>query len=116
MNKIVRWSFGFLFLMLIAGVAAAGKKDSFKPARPYVDGELVVEFKDGPASPAALAANKKMGGTVVKVLEKLNLALIQLKPNADTIKAVEKYRKLPGVVTAEPNYIVTPLKRPKQKK
>jgi hypothetical protein len=102
---------------LLVGTAEAGKKgpEKFKPTRPYVEGEVVVQYKDGPESWEAREANQKMGATVLKVLKKMNLALVQLPPATDTIKAVEQYRKLPGVVTAEPNYIVSPLKKPAKK-
>ena len=95
--------------------AAKKKTEKFKPTRPYVDGEILVQFKDGPESESAVEANRKVGGTVVKVLAKLRLALIQLPPDADTIKAVETYRRQPGVVTAEPNYVVSALKAPIKK-
>ena len=102
-----------LALLLPAGsVLAAKKKAAFKPVKPYVEGEVVVRFKDGPESMEARDANVKMGGTVLKTLPKFKLALIQLPPGADTVKAVEKYRTLPGVVTAEPNYVVSPLRKP----
>jgi hypothetical protein len=101
-----------------AVVLAANKKgkSTFKPTRPYVEGEIIVQFKDGPESMEAREANAKMGGTVLKSLKKLNLALIQLPPAMDTVKAVEQYRRLPGVVTAEPNYVVSSLQKPAKKK
>jgi hypothetical protein len=108
-----------LLLLLAPAWAAAGtvkkKAGKFKPTRPYVEGEVIVQFKDGPESMEAREANAKMGGTVLKVLKKMNLALIQLPPAADTVKAVEQYRKLPGVVTAEPNYVVSPVAAPAKK-
>ena len=91
------------------------KAEKFKPTRPFVEGEVLVQFKDGPDSASAVEANRKAGGTVVKVLDKLRLALVQLPPNADTVKAVETYRRQPGVVTAEPNYVVSALKAPIKK-
>lgn len=104
----------FLSLAVAGGAWAATKKKpaKFKPTRPYVEGEIIVQFKDGPESMEARDANALMGGTILKTLKKLNLALIQLPPTADTVKAVEKYRTLPGVVTAEPNYVVSPVKKP----
>lgn len=98
------------FFCSLAG-AAEGKPGKFKPTKPYVEGEVIVQFKDGPDSLEAREANEKMGATVVKVQKGLKLALVQLPPKADTIKAVERYRKLPGVVTAEPNYVVSPIRR-----
>ena len=117
LKKSILWTLS-LALLLPAGAALAAKKKAakFKPSKPYVEGELVVRFKDGPESMEARDANVKMGGTVLKSLPKLKLALIQLPPGADTVKAVEKYRTLPGVVTAEPNYIVSPLQKPAKKK
>jgi hypothetical protein len=97
--------------------AAGGQKPApFKPTRPYVEGEVIVQFKEGADSLSAREAVAKVGGTVVKVLEKGRLALVQLPPKLDTIKAVERYRAAPGVATAEPNYVLSPLKKPAPKK
>ncbi len=105
--------------MALAGSAWAGpaaKPAPFKPVKPYVEGEIVVQFAAAVDSPEAMAANAKGGGTVLKVQKKGHLALIQLPPKMDTIKAVELYRKIPGVVTAEPNYVVTPIAHNSAKK
>jgi hypothetical protein len=105
-----------LLLLLAFLGGCASRKSAFKPTRPYVEGEIIVQFKDGPDSWEAREANAKVGGTVLKVLKKMKLALIQLPPNADTLKAVEQYRAQPGVVTAEPNYLVSAPPKAKTKK
>jgi hypothetical protein len=115
-ERAIRFTAAAVLLGVFAAApAAAGKKaPAFKPTKPYVEGEIVVQFKEGPESWSAREANQKMGGTVLKTIKKAKLALIQLPPGLDTVKAVEQYRKLPAVVTAEPNYVVSPIKRPKK--
>lgn len=112
MRNIHRIALTLLFAVAAAGCAA--RKDAFKPTRPYVEGEIIVQFKDGPESIEAKEANAKMGATVLKSLDKLKIALVQLPPTMDTVKAVETYRTLPGVVTAEPNYVVSNVHAPAQ--
>lgn len=105
----------FAVLALALSGCGGAARSAFKPTRPYVEGELVVQFKEGPASMEAREANAALGATVLKEIKKLKLALIQLPPGMDTVKGVAAYRKLPCVVTAEPNYIVSALKEPAPK-
>jgi hypothetical protein len=105
-------------VILLAGVAAAEqapKKAPFKPTRPYVEGEIVVQFADKVDSYEVRQIMAQGGGTVVKVQERGHLALVALPSGTDTIKAVQRYRRIKGVVTAEPNYVITPIKHPAPK-
>ncbi|MFD1394548.1 S8 family peptidase [Kroppenstedtia eburnea] len=84
-------------------VNAAGKEK----ATPYVDGQIIVKFKDkGVTTAAESNAHKKLNAQVIQRNDhqKTGYELVKVKGSVE--EAVKAYEKNPNVEYAEPNYIV----------
>ena len=68
----------------------------------YVEGELLVKYKDEPAVVRAHAVHK---AHIVKHFRALGIHHIKLPPGMTVADAVREYEKDPNVEFAEPNYI-----------
>ncbi len=75
--------------------------------RPYVPGELVVKL--GPDSTSIDSINGIYGTTVKMYFEQLNIYILSTDPDVDIDNLVDRLNNTPGVVFAQPNYIVSPL-------
>lgn len=85
-------------------VQTAGKEK----AAPYVEGEVIVKFKDRGVSTASLSnTHKQMNAKVIQRNEhrKLSYDRVQVKGRS-VEEAIKAYEKNPNVEYAEPNYIV----------
>jgi thermitase len=71
----------------------------------YIEGEVIVKFKDGVPSSEKAKVHKQFGATLVKRNHSKDVGydLLKVKNVEQAIKALEKN---PNVVYAEPNYIV----------
>ena len=72
---------------------------------PHVEGELLVKFEGGASSSFALAANAQIGASVAEDIPFIGWQHVRLPKGMTVGEALEQYRKLPGVVAAQPNYI-----------
>ena len=72
----------------------------------YIEGELMVRFRDNISKERALEIIAQKGASVKKYLEGINAYHIALKPEQDVEAAVREFSSLPEVLYAEPNYKV----------
>jgi len=86
-----------------------GKKtivDNKSQSGEYVEGEIIVKFKDGVSLLKIEEINKAMGTVIIKVFSSGKLFLLQLPADLSVPVMVERYKRLPEVEYGEPNYIV----------
>jgi subtilisin family serine protease len=71
----------------------------------HVEGELLVKFADGPRGPAAQRTRQTMQHEVRRNFDFIGWQQIRLPRGMSVEEGLAKYRNLPGVLAAEPNYI-----------
>jgi len=71
---------------------------------PRVAGEVLVKFVPGTAAAARTDAHGQAGGTVLAEIARTGLQLVAV-PGGGEVAALERYRRNPNVLFAEPNYI-----------
>lgn len=74
-------------------------------AKKYVEGELLVKYKNGLASPDSLFANALTGAKVVQSFPDIGWQLVKLPSGLSVEQALAQYSNLAGVENAQPNYI-----------
>lgn len=62
---------------------------------------LIVRYADGPASPAARAANRVVGARVLRTLAVGNAAVLQVPAGVDAAQAIATLKAQPGVTHVE---------------
>ena len=72
----------------------------------YIEGELMVKFRDNISKERALEIIAQKGASVKKYLEGINAYHIALKPGQEVEASVQEFLSLPEVLYAEPNYKV----------
>ncbi len=72
----------------------------------YVEGEIIVKFKEGVSLEKIGEINQAMGTEIIKVFSSGKLFLLRLPKDVAVLDMVEKYKRLPEVAYGEPNYIV----------
>ncbi|MBI5098224.1 MAG: hypothetical protein HZB30_03160 [Nitrospirae bacterium] len=72
----------------------------------YIEGELMVKFRDNISKERSLEIIAQKGASVKKYLEGINAYHIALKPGQEVEAAVQEFSSLPEVLYAEPNYKV----------
>ncbi|PYV43573.1 MAG: peptidase S8, partial [Acidobacteria bacterium] len=101
-----------LICTLIMFFAAGVKNSSGQAPGPsliskYVSDQLLVRFAPGVPASARAAAHAASGAAVVKGFETLEgLELVKLPQRLKVEEAIRRYRQIPTVLYAEPNYIV----------
>ena len=70
----------------------------------YLRGEIMVAFKDGSTSDDLQALLKKLGGTVIEVIDPPGIYRIKLNEDLSVEKALEMAKQQESVVGTEPNY------------
>jgi general secretion pathway protein D len=73
----------------------------------YIEGELLVKFREDTPDAAALEIIHKKGASIIKVNERLRLYQIKLRPEQTVEEAIDEYSALPEILYAEPNYRIT---------
>ncbi|MDQ4123915.1 MAG: S8 family serine peptidase [Acidobacteriota bacterium] len=91
--------------VLLALFVAAGSSANAKAAKKYVEGELLVKYQNGLASPDSLFANSISGATVVQDFPDLSWQLVKLPAGVTVEQGLAQYANLVGVENAQPNYI-----------
>ncbi|HEX8073015.1 MAG TPA: S8 family serine peptidase [Pyrinomonadaceae bacterium] len=71
----------------------------------FVAGELLVQFADEKAMRAAHVARAAAGATVLREFEFAPWQHVRLPAGADFSRALARFRRLPGVVAAQPNFV-----------
>jgi thermitase len=95
----------FLTTLFILAASFAGSAENLNFVKGYVDGEILVKYKDGTASPVALNANRQIGATVIQEFSEIGWQHIKLPENLTVEQALINYRNFAGVEFAQPNYI-----------
>ncbi len=96
-------SFGFIAFTIIfilsANIAFAQYKSNF-----YVEGELLVKFKNGTASQFARSANAQIGASVLEEFTDLKWQRLKLPEGLSVKDAVAQYENLAEIEYIQPNY------------
>lgn len=73
---------------------------------PYVAGEVLVRFKPGTGVKAAADAHSSVGAKKLREIDSIDgLELARLPRGASVESAIARYRTMPGVAYAQPNYL-----------
>jgi len=73
---------------------------------PYVDGQLIVRFKDGLGRDQMVGLVSRNGDTVLRYsIGSTGAMLIEISSGTSVMDAVHLYTELPQVEYAEPNYV-----------
>ena len=97
--KAVR--FIFYFALALIGCQTVLAQDGKKL---FADGELLVKFKSGASSEHASRANEQTGARVVEKFADSDWQRVRLPAGLSIEKAIEKYKNLAEVESAQPNY------------
>jgi len=89
-------------ILLLAGdrIAAAGAPEP----RPFVDGEVLVKYRESTAAQQALHYRSMWRMNHVRTLRRSGIRKVRLPEEMTVAQAVALYRSDPDVVFAEPNY------------
>ncbi|TDB39654.1 MAG: hypothetical protein D9V44_01435 [Actinobacteria bacterium] len=73
---------------------------------PYVEGEVLVKFSAGVSATSVSEAHKKLGATVIAKSEGVpGLQKARVPKGLSADAAARRYREMPGVAYAQPNYL-----------
>lgn len=97
--KFLRFVLCVLSVFSFAGIVSA------KPAGNYVEGELLVKFKNTSNSNAQSSLNRQIGADSIKNFPDLQWQLIKLPANLSVQDAVATYQSFAEVEIAQPNFI-----------
>lgn len=89
---------------VLGRITADKQKEFARVEKKYMEGELLVKFKEGVTDEAAREVISKNGASVITVIEGIKVYHIKLKEGQDVEDAVEEFSKIPEVQYAEPNY------------
>jgi subtilisin family serine protease len=76
-----------------------------QPRSHYVEGELLVKFRDGPRGEQATLARQRFQHEVRRHFDRLGWQHIRLSPGLSLARALADYHRHPGVLAVEPNYV-----------
>ena len=97
LSKILYYlAFTFAFSAQFA-FAADTKKD-------FVEGELLVKFKDGAASAASYDINSRIGSSVIEEFSDLGWQRVKLPPNLSVYQAASLYKENREIESVQPNF------------
>ena len=101
-----------------SGLPATGARQTFGPAdwsggHKYVPGEVLVRFKPGVSPRGMLYSHAKAGGMLKRKFTSVDrLNLVELASGISVRTALQRYKRDPNVLYAEPDYIVHPFALP----
>src|SRR5688500_198285 len=101
---MVRLNKALLAVTLIAIVFSSGRSSAQRPT--FVGGEILVKFRPGAAASAKADAHRASGGSQAAEIQRTGLQRV-IVPAGDEVAAIERYRRNPNVLSAEPNFIRT---------
>ncbi len=70
----------------------------------YIPGQILVKFKEGVSQEESKALHNRLGSTILKHFQKLNIDLVKIKRGLTVEEAIKLYQEDPNVAYAEPNY------------
>jgi subtilisin family serine protease len=79
-------------------------------AADFVPGELVIQY-DADLAPLMMVTNQQMGAEVLQEIDPVGqdaatVARVRVPVGKDLMSIAQEYQKMPGVLSAEPNYIL----------
>ena len=89
---------------LIALVLLGGRSSAQRPA--FVSGEILVTFRPGAAASAKADAHTAGGGSLASEIERTRVQRVRV-PAGEEFDAIDRYRRNPNVLSAEPNFVRT---------
>ncbi|HSK72710.1 MAG TPA: hypothetical protein VK892_13500, partial [Pyrinomonadaceae bacterium] len=92
-------------LLFIIGLAFLCFSQNSPAKSKFVEGELLVKYKNGTASDAPFALNKKIGAKVIEEFPALKWQRIKLPKGLSVSQAVSRYASSAEIETAQPNFI-----------
>ena len=98
--KIVS-GFGCLLFVLLAVNFVSAQKSS---AKTYVEGELLVKYKNGTASSAAFEMNSQIGANVLEEFPEIGWQRVKIPANLKFDKALSLYKSNREVEYVQPNF------------
>ena len=101
-----------IFLLLLSCHQKGVSQTETQSQGNYVEGELLVKFKPGTAKTEIDKIYAEMKVEVIRYIE--SIQVYHIKTPWKTQEAMEKFKKYPALLYAEPNYTVQAL--PKKKK
>lgn len=72
----------------------------------YVEGEILIKFRDGVSDKRAKEIIESEKATLVRVIEGTPVYHVRLQKGDDVIGAIKRFSQLPEVEYAEPNYMI----------
>ncbi len=105
--KFIKLFLFFTLFTLTANTAFAQYKSNF-----YVEGELLVKFKNGTASQLARMANNQIGASVLEEFPDLKWQRVKLPENLSVRDAIAHYENLAEVEYVQPNFYYSLLATP----
>ena len=75
----------------------------------YVPGEILVKWAPGVTALAAATSRERVAGLTHRRFPEVGWEQLKIDPTMDVQTAVQKMRNQPGVIAAEPNYVVRAL-------
>jgi len=101
----------FLILVSVVSIADNGKK--FHDSRNYyIEGELLVKFKENIHHSVILDTIKLSGNIKIKDIDRKNIVHIKLKQGQMVENAISEFESNPDVEYAQPNYIYRIMSNP----
>lgn len=82
------------------------RKEMDMAKAPYVEGEVLVKFKDGVSEERAREIIEAENGEILRVIGETGLYHIRLQKGKDVKETIKRLLQLPEVSYAEPNYII----------
>ncbi len=103
MKSVVKFVSGLsclLFVLLAANFVLAQKSS----VKTYVEGELLIKYKNGTASAAAFEMNSQIGANVVEEFPEIGWQRVKMPANLSFDKALSLYKSSAEVEYVQPNY------------
>lgn len=91
-----------IIAIAIAVIALTGTGHAEHPPLPYAKDQLIVRMAPQAGAQKISAAHAAMGAQVLK--RAMGIDLVRLPEGTDVLEAARRYKALPGVLYAEPNY------------
>src|SRR5512134_4184710 len=101
---MVRLNKALLAVTLIALIFSTGRSSAQRPT--FIGGEILVTFRPGAAASAKADAHRALGGSPAAEIQRTGLQRV-IVAAGDELAAIERYRRNPNVLSAEPNFIRT---------
>ena len=95
-----------LALALALSVLWLGSSVQAQSTLDYVPGEILVKWAPGLVASGAAMARDQVAGLTLREFSQIGWEHLQIDPTMDVQAAIQKILQQPGVLVAEPNYIV----------